>query len=336
MSNRYVWDIYDTKSIYKEKISASSGSGYTKYTNYTYWGAVGTGYTFDSNHGTFSLTGYNWRGDPSNINAQSYPYLVIVNSNTSSSTPTYSVMLYNGYQSKFDEPLYWTFWYRTTSGTAAFYNIALIKQSDLNKVNASNYTSYAQLFYFYQSESTLAQGNTKTGNVSSSSSTAYPSNGIGTTTATKNNWYLYKGYDTIDLDSLTYDKTELNAGDRVTVKASPTSPKYGGTVYYLYQYSIDGTTWTNIGNKTTSTSTSITIPTGAKQFQARALASDAWGFTSSTYVYGPTLGVQQLKAYYGVNAKARTADKFKFGVNSKVREVVAAYYGVNGKARKVL
>lgn len=108
---------------------------------------------------------------------------------------------------------------------------------------------------------------------------------------------MYKGSDTIDPTTVTYSKAELYPGDAVEIRVSARTPTYGGTVYYQYQYTLDGKTWTNLGSKTTSTTATVTIPEGVERFQARVLASDGWGFTSTTYVTGPSLGVSQMKAY---------------------------------------
>lgn len=151
------------------------------------------------------------------------------------------------------------------------------------------------------------------------------------------NTYTFLGSDSIDPYSVTYSKSELQAGESISISASARNPTYGGIVYYQFSYSTDGgNTWSNIGSKTKTLSVTITIPAGANQFQARVIASDTWGFTSDTPVYGTSLGVTTLKAYVGVGSKARAATKIYVGVNGKAREVVKGYVGVNGKARKFL
>lgn len=117
---------------------------------------------------------------------------------------------------------------------------------------------------------------------SGNTSSRYPSNGV-----SGSYWYTYKGSDVIDPVSVTYSGPGLQAGGSANVIVSPRTPTYGGTVRYQYSYSTDGgNTWTNAGSVTTATSKTITIPANAAQFQARVLASDDLGFTSSTYVYG--------------------------------------------------
>lgn len=150
-------------------------------------------------------------------------------------------------------------------------------------------------------------------------------------------WRVYKGSDTIDPLSVTYRENTLYKGEPVSVQIEARTPTYGGTISYQYQYSVDGgKTWTNAGSKTTETSLEITVPAEAKQFQARVLASDNYGFTSTTYVYGPASGVSQLKAYGGRDGKARSVLKMYSGVNGKARTVVKGYIGIGRKARKFL
>lgn len=102
-------------------------------------------------------------------------------------------------------------------------------------------------------------------------------------------WYVYKGSDNIDPSSVKYSPGNPQAGNSVTISVTPRSPTYGGTIQYQFSYSIDGgKSWTNIGNKTTSTNVSVTIPADAKEFQAGVIASDTWGFTSMSRVTGWT------------------------------------------------
>lgn len=166
---------------------------------------------------------------------------------------------------------------------------------------------------------------------SNASRSAFSDNGI-----SAENWYVYKGSDIIDPILVSYSKSEPEAGDPITIAATPRTPTYGGTISYQYQYSIDGgKTWTNIGNKTTATSKTVTIPEGAEQFQARVLASDGWGFTSTTYVYGPSLPVSQIKAYATVGGKLAAGAKMYATMGGKIRQIQKGYATVGGKIRKL-
>lgn len=149
-------------------------------------------------------------------------------------------------------------------------------------------------------------------------------------------WRVYKGSDIIDPIGITYSTTDLYVGETVAIQAAPRTPTYGGTIYYQYQYSTNGgKTWTNIGSRTTSTSKEVTIPAGATQFQARVIASDGWGFTSSTPVSGQNLAVSQLKAYATVSGIHKAGAKMFVIVDGKVREISKGYATVGGIIRKL-
>lgn len=143
----------------------------------------------------------------------------------------------------------------------------------------------------------------------------------------------YYGSDNIDANSVSYSTAKPERGEPITIIVTPsTGKRFGGTVYYQYEYSI-GSGWVKLGAKTTETSKTITIPADAKTFQARVLASDDLGFTSTTYTTGAKLDVQSIQAYIGVNGTARRVTKMYIGVNGVTREVTGGYIGVNGVAR---
>lgn len=185
--------------------------------------------------------------------------------------------------------------------------------------------------YFYVSGGIIAQGASLLETVSSGTSLetgSFDDNGT-------LKWRVYKGSDTIDPTAVTYSKTELYPGDTVTITVSARTPAYGGTVYYQYQYTTDGTTWVNLGGRTTSTTASFTVPEDAEHFQARVLASDGWGFTSTTYVNGPSLGVSQLKAYGTVSGTIRALKKGWCVVGGTVKSLERGYVTVNGVWKKI-
>lgn len=175
------------------------------------------------------------------------------------------------------------------------------------------------------------QKDSKVGVVTSNSSSQYPYDD-----PSGSYWYQFIDRDTIDPYSLSYSLTKPEAGKSITISVSPRSSSYG-TVYYQYQYSIDnGNTWTNIGSKTTSTSTNITVPNGATQFKARVLASDNLGFISTTWVVGSNLTVQSSGGdnCIGIGGTARQIDEIRIGIGGTAREVTEGYIGIGGIARK--
>lgn len=126
-----------------------------------------------------------------------------------------------------------------------------------------------------------SKGSTSYGNISSTSSNAYPSSSY-----SGNYWYVLQGDDCIDPSAVTYDESALIAGQTVTVTISPSaSNTYGGTITYQVEVNVDEAGW-EVVTQTTSTSVNLDIPTDAVSWRVRVLASDDMGFTSTDYVYG--------------------------------------------------
>lgn len=197
-----------------------------------------------------------------------------------------------------------------------------------------NTPDYSKRAKFYFNSIVKSQGD-YIGLASSSASNRYPTDSGGG--AKDGAWFIYKGSDNIDPYSVNYSSDELEAGKNITVTLNPRSNTYGGTVYYQYSYSTNGgTSWTNYGGKTTSTSQNITVPSNATQFRVRVQTSDDMGFTSTDYVTGTNLEVSQMKAYVGEKGIARKVDKMYIGVNGVARQVIKGYVGVDGVARKFL
>ena len=124
------------------------------------------------------------------------------------------------------------------------------------------------------------------GHTSGPSQSTSPADGV-----SGNYWYTYLGSDNIDPTAVGYSTTTPKGGENITIRVTARSNTYGGTISYRYQYSINGgQSWTDAGT-TTATSKTVTVPKGAPTFQARVLASDNMGFTSSTWVTGAKLTV---------------------------------------------
>jgi len=175
-----------------------------------------------------------------------------------------------------------TFWCRAGSSYIAQGSASGdVVNPDPNDPSSTSY--YRAKFRLYGPA--VASPTTKIGNASASSSSHYPSDGL-----SDDYYYLYRGSDNIDPTAISYPTTGLTPGQSITVTVTPRSNTYGGTISYLYQYSTNGgSTWTNSGAATTSTSKSITIPSNAAQFMARIRAQDDMGFTSTTYVTGDNI-----------------------------------------------
>lgn len=192
-------------------------------------------------------------------------------------------------------------------GTSDFYEL----------LNANgNFTEWSAL-------SSYTAGTTDHGKVSATSKSQYPADSY-----SGDYWYDYLGYDCIDPTAVGYSTTKPKAGESITVNVTARSNTYGGTIYYQYQYSTDGgSTWTNAGSKTTATSKAITVPSGATQFRARVVASDNYGFTSTTYVTGANLTMGCINA--GVGGVIKTGTPVVC-VGGAVKTSVKAYQCVGG------
>lgn len=127
------------------------------------------------------------------------------------------------------------------------------------------------------------------GTVSSSDSTTYPND-----SASGNYWYVYQGSDNIDPISI-YTNDAIAPNKIITVRIEPSSSNtYGGTITYTLQYALNGSSsWTNMGT-TTSTSSTLTLPSNVKSIQFRVVAQDNMGFTSTTYVTSSVYSVENF------------------------------------------
>lgn len=234
---------------------------------------------------------------------------------------------------------WWCTWTKDTSNT---YNAAWVYNSNYRPSsftedslgNKSPNTAYNEYLEFpNENNLTLSYASIKSlGYVSSSSSNIYPNNGIKDLYT-----YKYAGSDNIDPISISYSTQNPNAGSTINITVTPRSNTYGGTIRYIYDYSIDGgTTWVVLENGTTSTSINPTVPANATQYRVRVHAFDNMGFTSTDYVTGANLTVATSKVYVGVNGATAKVSKVYVGVNGKARLVTKGYIGVNGIARQFL
>ena len=132
-----------------------------------------------------------------------------------------------------------------------------------------------------------ASKGTSAGTVSNASSGAYPADGT-----SGNYWYELQGNDNIDASAVGYNTQQPRGGQPITITVTPSAGNvYGGTVRYTYQVQLAGGAWQTISSNNTAASLQYTIPAGTATFAARVLASDTWGFSSTTYTTGATLTV---------------------------------------------
>lgn len=171
-----------------------------------------------------------------------------------------------------------------------------------------------------------SKGSTKYSDVSGSSKNSYPSNG-----KSGNYWYTLRGNDSIDPSAVSIPDAPQR-GENANIAVKPGQNSYGGTITYLYQYSVDGgTTWIVI-DSSTAVSVWVVVPDDAKTLQARVRASDNMGFTSADYVYSAIMEVTSRAVMFcaggdGVNREVGTFANGVFGVNRATCGISA---GING------
>lgn len=323
MGVRYVWDRYslvDTPSgTFEEKSSSSSVLGSYETTRVKGHPTAWTGCTSrpvgPNADGTYSPAGTTMAsgdyGGASAVPQNPYRYLVL------------SGDILNRRRYYYNPGSYSAYW-----GVTRRYSTDADYYVELWGPNNNTYAMYV----VEAVEGTTKGPGVVQGSNSSSSSSAYPANGV-----SGSYWYSYRGSDNIDPTALSYSTTAPKGGETITVTVTPRSNTYGGTVYYQYSYSTDGgATWTNSGSKTTSPTKSFSIAKGSTQFRARVVASDNYGFTSTTYITGSNLVVVGKYIYLGVNSKARQIKNLYIGINGKARKIIKGYIGVGGIAKRIL
>lgn len=326
MSTRYVWEKFGAAKTFQETRKTVTSVEGSRTEADTYWGAVGNGYSFDESRGAFKLEGeLRWLNYVYDRTANAYQnlYLLIRNSASQSATPESGAILeYTGGDSD-------ALWYLKPSTSTQGRVPYTITVTPSGTWDGSANLGFVEHGY----QAVYVSNGVSQGKASATSAGSYPQNSAN---AAGTVWYGYLGSDSIDPLGLSYSAQGPRPGDSVTVSAEAASPAFGGEISYQYAYRVNDGSWVNLGNKTTGTSKTFTIPANAESVQVRVLASDGWGFTSADYVQGPVLKVAKMAAYAGVSGKARALGKLYVGVNGKAREITAAYVGVDGKARKIL
>lgn len=311
MSTRYVWDVYDVLSsaveVSRETVTQARASLTTSF--------FGFSNSYTMKDGVFSLTNpIEYKNlelnDPKAI--EGYRYAAVCNSSGKYEMPLYD---------RVSSDIYWSL-------ERMHYGISTGPIYDF--LNTSTNGSFLAITL----KEELGPGNKK-GSISSNSSTAYPNDGKGTTTATNGNWYKLKGSDSIDPVSVTLSKETPEQGKPVTAIVTPRSNTLGGTVYYLYQYSTDGgVTWSTAASNITATELEINVPEKSEQFMVRVRASDNIGFTSADYVLSNNSTVQTVRAWIGVDGQARKVKNIWVGVDGKAKKVINGWVGADGNAKR--
>lgn len=124
--------------------------------------------------------------------------------------------------------------------------------------------------------------------VSSRTSSSYPSFDL----ASDGYFYYAEDQDVIDPSSVNLPES-IRYNSDITISITPSSDAQTnsyGNITYTYQYKFDNGSWTTI-ETTSETSVELHIPSDKSSIQARVLAQDDIGFTSSTYVLSSTVSI---------------------------------------------
>lgn len=283
---RYVWNKYNTtqgyiqiseqittdasaatnaNSIYFNSYSSSLSYNTAQQTlsvsNATMTVYRGTGYSFNSEHGTYYLT------SGTNIGS------ITKGSTVSVSPGYYYAIVYTGTSTE-----YGTIFTPTANGTIT------ITQPTVGS-GTRCYPTCTQNVNLMTSVHGTSQGDTDYGPVSNGEPGAYPVNGV-----SGNYYYIYQGVDCIDPESVTYETAQIMTGEPLTVSVTPSDEKvYGGNTLYNWEYqtNVDSDSWVTI--ETTSTPTvTFNVPDNDSitSISVRVHCSDDIGFTSSVNVVG--------------------------------------------------
>lgn len=150
-----------------------------------------------------------------------------------------------------------------------------------------NTTSNTYPFYQYMSDASPIPDDLL-GYVSSNRSSEYPSFDLDS----DGYFYYAEDQDVIDPSSVNLPES-IRYNSDITISITPSSDAQTnsyGNITYTYQYKFDNGSWTTI-ETTSETSVELHIPSDKSSIQARVLAQDDIGFTSSTYVLSSTVSI---------------------------------------------
>lgn len=225
MSTRYVWDIYDLAKEPAENESGVLVESIAWNNSEDYIALPIVSYTFENGEYKPTVAGspLTYNQLLSGVSAITYPYLAIASfSGTNypaSFKKIYKAVPLGDYKQR-------TVWYCRRDSTVSPYaqeQTGRLITTDSNyieqgKITDSNLPSYANPFNSLTVKyvTTDEKGDTKIGIVSNASSTAYPQDGV-----SGSSWYVYKGSDSIDPLSVTYNTDRPERGQAVTVTVEP-------------------------------------------------------------------------------------------------------------------
>lgn len=258
MGARYVWGKYTAvqqvglRTRYQQVSENISGSVTVSNigVNDTFY--VGSGYSFSSVSGTYSLTG---------AKAYTLPSGYVYDIARGYMTMTSGAMYYGEFRGIYGE---------------------LHIMGSEGRIQGKKYTSqsYQEQYTYYAKGSFVEY-------VSSANSEQYPSDGY-----QDGYYYVFVGSDNIDPKAVTIpSEIEDGTTIQITVTPSD-EKKYAGNVVYDYQQNIAFFLWKDLSTGTPSTTQTCEIAVGQSSAYFRVRASDDLGFVSDTWIYSENVSVQ--------------------------------------------
>ena len=279
MSTRYIWGKYtyveryykDTYDIDQTFIIGSSSGSLNRLI------CLPTEPTLNNVTGKFSFTGTGLVQTTSYANPETndYPYAIF---RTSSEFPSYDATA--------DIDLDDIVEYVGRRYTNTKWNFTIQNNKYILECYYNSFSNTYQ-FYHYMSDASPIPDDLL-GYVSSTRSSEYPSFDLDS----DGYFYYAEDQDIIDPSSVNLPES-IRYNSDITISITPSRDAQTnsyGNITYTYQYKFDNGSWTTI-ETTSETSVELHIPSDKSTIQARVLAQDDIGFTSSTYVLSSIVSI---------------------------------------------
>lgn len=295
MSTRYIWGKYTNEkrwttssSLEVMNMSIPGNEGATGTSKYMI--ACTSKPSQDSSTGCYTFSGtYELTGsmpivsESSSFGTDDYPYVMFADrthfsGTVDTSNPITSKHQCYSYIYRKYIHTYWRFFIDSNNPDTKPWNLNCI---------AKNQASETYSYYYYVRQQRDYPDEFQNW-VSSASAASYPNFDL------DDDGYFYysETQDVIDPSSVNLPES-IRYNSDITISITPSSDAQTnsyGNITYTYQYRFDDGSWTTI-ETTSETSVELHIPSDKSSIQARVLAQDDIGFTSSTYVLSSTVSI---------------------------------------------
>lgn len=175
---------------------------------------------------------------------------------------------------------YWRYFWQTSY-------VGQDRKCELNCIAKNDASDTYDYYYYVRSQGNYPDEFQEY--VSNRSPSAYPNYDLN---SSDGYFYYSEDQDVIDPSSVNLPES-IRYNSDITISITPSSDAQTnsyGNISYTYQYKFDDGSWTTIST-TSETSVELHIPSDKSSIQARVLAQDDIGFTSSTYVLSSTVSI---------------------------------------------